>query len=256
MSYSRPQYPVLLFLLCFSSLASAQETLEGYFQLRGGLGAGWLSSEEATLGVSGYENDKLEESNELGLVATLGAGRVFLLSDEDEDWRWFPALVASLDGAYQFETTLSGDAVMYGDPDYDNYQYHADIENLNLMFNLTLAIAEYQRWTTFVIGGIGTAWTWVEYSDKEKSDIPIDSRIELESETNTTFAWQGGVGIGYEIMPELDVTLTYLYSDFGNVLTSSDLQHRDADDDNIRITAAELDLTQQTLMLGFTWNIL
>jgi opacity protein-like surface antigen len=248
MRYPYQKYTALLLPFIFTSTAFAEYEAypEGYFQLRGGAGMGWLSADDAELDTSEGETDNVEFDDGDGVVATFGVGYVFPLTQEYDDLRWFPAAVASIDGAYQFETDFSGDVKGNGDLDQDNDQNTTNIETLNVMFNITAPIVEYQRWTFFVIGGMGSAWTWVDYED---------SRIELDRETNTTFAYQGGAGVGFELMPELDLNLTYLYTNLGSVNTSSDHKH-DADDEDIDITAAEFELSQQSLILGLTWNFI
>ena len=159
---------------------------------------------------------------------------MFPLTQEQGDFRWFPAITASVDGTYQFETQLEGDLTK------DHFDNHAHIENLTLMYNITFAIAEYQRWTVFILGGVGVAWTWVDYKD---------NKIELEQQETSTFAIQGGGGVGYELIPELDLTLTYLYADLGHVNTSEK-------DPELSKNEAEFDLRQQSVLLGLTWNFI
>jgi opacity protein-like surface antigen len=247
---------LLLPLVCSSALADWDGFEEGYFKLKGSAGITQLSAENAHLGVDrgmGEEVDTVTFNDEDAAMVALGVGYVFLLTDEDEDFRWFPAVVPSIDGSYQFEKHFSGDVYMWGDPALDNFNNNTHVENFNLMFNVTLAVAEYQRWTAFVLGGIGAAWTWVGYDGQPKAGSPPESELQLHTKTNTTFAFQGGAGIGFELMPELDLTLTYLFTDLGNVETSDSVKNSNA---NQTISPANFDLQQQSLLLGLEWNFI
>lgn len=248
------------FLITSLSLSSftamAGDWDEGYFKIKASGGVAWLDGDEANLGVTEIETDTITfATSDVAGVAALGVGYAFILTDEDDDFRWFPAIVASLDGAYQFETDFNGDVYQFENADMNNYTNNTSVENFNLMFDLTLALAEYQRWTIFAIGGIGAAWTTVQYDDTAKADIP-PSGIDLSSHTSSNFAFQFGGGLGFEIMPELDLTLTYLYTDLGDVSTGDSVNATEGNNPNISITPADFDLQQQSLLLGLEWNFI
>ncbi|MGA2655302.1 MAG: hypothetical protein ABSF18_04920 [Gammaproteobacteria bacterium] len=232
--------PVLLSsTLVLSANAFAYEEIieDGYAQFRIGGGVTWLHGEGSEIGITSTSSNGMEftevdtltesTSDHVTALGTIGVGYVIPFDpDSDEDFIWFPGMIISLDATYQFETELTGDVYGYRDPNYDDFTYVYGIQNTNLLANLTLGIAEYERWTLFAIGGLGIAWTWVEYTETPK--VGVNGFItELDSHANTTFAWQAGGGVGFEIMPELDVTLTYLYTDLDKVQTSSNLKTED-----------------------------
>ncbi|MGA2655185.1 MAG: outer membrane beta-barrel protein [Gammaproteobacteria bacterium] len=248
--------------IIFSALLLALYTLpvfaDNYWQIRAGAGVGLLFTDETTLGVTAHEtNDTLTEGDAgSNVIATVGLGYVIPFECEDcDDWQFFPGIIISLDGSYQPKTNVTGDVWIYSDPAFDLYDYRASFENTNLMGNVTLGLLEYQRFTVFLQGGLGIAWTDVGYYDTPKPGV-TQGNLALESQQNTTFAWQGGAGIGYALIPELDLTLTYLYTDLGTVETSSQFKSENNFGGTVVVDPAEFELHQQSLVLGVQWNFL
>lgn len=253
--------------LILSANAFADDEIfdEGYAQFRIGGGVTWLQAKDSNIGITsktyGFtEVDTLtsSSSDHAGAVATIGAGYVlpFEKDDPDEEFLYLPGLIVSIDATYQFENDLTGDVYDYGDPEFDNYNYTYGIQNTNLLANFTLGLLEYERWTLFGIAGLGIAWTWVEYSETPKPGVP-KGNLTLDTGSQTTFAWQGGGGIGYELFPELDLTLTYLYTDLGKVETSSNIvSENNLNGDSYISTTPAFDLHEQSVVLGLQWNFL
>jgi len=174
-----------------------------------------LSPDDAHLGLSNNETDIAHFNTEDAPVVTLGVGYElpFHEHEEDNEITFLPAMTASIDGTYQFETQFSGDVWMNESPVLNNLNNRTEIENFNAMFNLALDLARYQRFSLFILGGLGAAWSTVEYKDEPKPNTQPDSGIALASETTTTFAWQGGGGLKYDLMEcDLAFTLTYLFT--------------------------------------------
>lgn len=263
-----------LFLLIptfiFSANAFAYEEFfeDGYAQFRIGGGISWLHAEGSEIATTSTFNsgnftevDSLTSSTSDNATAlgTIGVGYVVPFdTDSDEKLIWFPGMMISLDATYQFESDLTGDVYGYRDPAFDDFNYTYGIQNTNLLANFTLGLAEYERWTVFAVGGLGIAWTWVDYMESPKPGVDAGIVTQTDTHANTTFAWQVGGGFGYEVMPELDVTLTYLYTDLGKVESSSNLTSQDDfNGTNPHIsTAPEFDLNQQSVVLALQWNFL
>ncbi len=255
-----PTLSIVPFLYSVNAFAGWEAFEEGYSQLRIGTGATWLSAEETTVTLQPYNQiDTLtsSDSTDAAGITTMGYGYVFPFDcdDCDEDWRFFPGMIVSLDGTYQFETQLTGDVLLYGASNLNYYDYEYGIENLNVLANLTLGLVEYQRWTIFALGGLGVAWTWVDYEEIPKPGVD-GGNLTLKEESNTTFAWQAGGGIGFEVIPELDLTLTYLYTDLGDVETSSTITGSNGASSMEISDPANFGLSQQTVLLSAQWNFI
>lgn len=255
-------------LLSANAFAFEEMFEDGYAQVRVGGGVTWLHAESSEIGTTSTfgsgtitEVDSLTSSTSDNATAlgTIGVGYVVPFdTDSDEAFRWFPGMMFSLDATYQFDSDLTGDVYGYRDPALDDFNYTYGIQNTNLLANFTLGLAEYERWTVFAVGGLGIAWVWVDYMEYPKPGVDAGIITQTDTHANTSFAWQVGAGFGYEVMPELDVTLTYLYTDLDKVQASSNLtSENDYNGTNPQIsTAPEFDLSQQSVVLALQWNFL
>lgn len=264
MQFKKIPHLLMVFPLIYSAnvLADDDSFADGYAQFRIGGGVTWLNAQESTIGITSapfVEVDTLtsSDSDHVAALGTIGIGYVIPFdTDSDEEVKWLPGMILSVDGTYQFESELSGEVYQFSDPAFSNYNYQYGIQNANLLANLTLGLVEYQRWTLFAIGGLGAAWTWIEYQETTNPG-ETQGNLTLDTGSNTTFAWQAGGGLGYEILPELDATLTYLYTDLGKVQTSSTISSQNLFNGTPYIsTTPEFDLSEQSVVLSLQWNFI
>ncbi|MGA2654453.1 MAG: outer membrane beta-barrel protein, partial [Gammaproteobacteria bacterium] len=201
-----------------SSIASAEsfDWDEGYFELKGAVGPTWLQAHATDVQLSPYEILHTNFDNLSAFNATLGVAYALPLLEENDDFSWLPFVKASIDVAHQFEQTFSGDITQVGwTSEWDN---QTKIENTNLMFNLSLGLLQYDDLSVFILGGVGAAWTQVTYNAENGS---VDTKdVHLGEQNTTTFASQGGAGLGYLIAPDLNLTGTWLYTHIGDIKVS------------------------------------
>lgn len=245
---------VLFFLSPLLRAESAfQEALQnGHLELKGSIGGGWLSADDTSLHVTNTETDRLTFDNADAVFASLGLAYAYPLNYRFwETWRWFPEITASFDITEQFETTLDGDVDLYGaDYIFAGYDSKTDVSNTNLMVNLSLDVLKHKEFSFFVIGGIGAAWTDISYAETPDPGV-VRGNISLDSKSCVTFAIQVGGGIGYQLAPDLNATLTYLYTDLGSPQTGdmgkiNGIPHPD-------VEPITINLIQQSILLGLEY---
>lgn len=218
------------------------------WQLRGSGGITQMSAGETHLIIPGVETSTINFDDEDAAIVSAGIGYVYPLNcddDCDDAFYWFPRVTAGIDGTYQFMKEFSPEISL----DNTSTEDHADameVQSATAMFNLTLDVFKLQRLSLFAIGGAGVAWTWTEWHHAAGIDL------NLENEESDSFAFQFGGGLGFELIPTLDLTLTYLYTDLGNTQLINNAEENNSD---IDVDAAEIYFRQQSILLGLQWDL-
>jgi opacity protein-like surface antigen len=251
MSYRLLSYFALFLSLLFPSLVQADSSdfKKGYFELKGAVGYTRLFAEDADMQITSVETDEITFDDQNAVSASLGVAYAIPFNTK-KAFTWWPFIKGSVDVTHQFKETFSGDVSV---PDSDAVWHNrTEINNTTLMFNLNLGVLRYKEFSTFILGGIGPAWTEVTYKDSPKTGSPPG--MSLDSHSNTTFAAQGGAGVGYLITPQLNLTLTWLYTHLGDVETAED-----GDIPNISgldLEPAKFGLSEQSVFLGLEWRFI
>jgi opacity protein-like surface antigen len=112
-----------------------------------------------------------------------------------------------------FELNFGGPGVLTAD---------GDLEALSGMANLFYDFAIGDRWSIYIGGGVGAAYTTVE--------------VEDETENDTVLAFQGMVGVGYAMSDDLTLTVGY------RAFTTDDYEFDEVDVDGALYHTAEIGL--------------
>jgi len=177
------------------------------------------------LRVTNSEVDKLVQTNNdwNTFAAQLGIGYLYYLNgaqEYSENLQWFPWVEPEINGYYLGQSTIKGAVWRFGSPVFNDMTYRMPFESTRLMFDTALTIASKKQYSLFVIGGIGGAWNRVGYSDSDNIGLPCASQnLGLNSNTNSSFAWEVGAGLAYALNNRIALSLEYLYTDLGNAST-------------------------------------
>lgn len=141
-----------------------------------------------------------------------------------------------------FNTTDSGDAYQYGYNSMANYRYNANFQTARLLANSEFDfISPWDTVFPYLQFSMGGARINADYSD-----TPIDGSLGggqvLHKKTNYNFTYAVGAGVKYLIIPNFQVSVSYLYTNFGVV---------EFEDDRL-----EDRLVSSSGLLGFTYLFL
>lgn len=198
----------------------------GYFDV---IGAGSLSqirADDATLGVTSDEFDRLVSDNDNNWKywgGQLGVGYVYYIKDAKRfscGTQWFPSIEPQVN-IYYTDGRVEGDVLRFGSGDFNELNFKATAHSTRLMADAALTVVSRANLSLFVIGGLGEASTKVKYSDSVNDDVTCDLQgISLASKTNSNFAWEVGAGVTYAYNYRIGVSAEYLYTDLGKLRTS------------------------------------
>ena len=204
----------------------AGEPRRGYFEL---IGAGSLSAVDAgdgLLGVTSSETDTLVQTNENDWNSwggQFGVGYVYFRANAQkyaERTQWFPMIEPEVN-VYYNRYQNKGDVYRFGSPTYNELTYNMSINSTRLMLDGALTVVSKRQWSTYVIGGIGNAWSRVKYSDSDKSGDPcVLANLSLNGHDSSRFVWEVGAGEAYDVTDKVRISFQYLYTDFGHITTS------------------------------------
>ncbi|MBD5405502.1 porin family protein [bacterium] len=82
---------------------------------------------------------------------------------------------------------------------------------MSLMLNGYYDIATGTKWTPYVNLGIGMSKQTIKYKGVDLED----DEVETGKASDTTFTWQAGLGVSYEVANNLSVDAGYRYVDYG-----------------------------------------
>lgn len=92
----------------------------------------------------------------------------------------------------------------------------ADIKSLVGLLNIYYDIGHYNVFTPYVGGGVGFSNNKVESTALTLGGTGIGN---IDSHTNTSFAWQFGAGTAVDITPSIALDIGYRYVDMGTAQT-------------------------------------
>lgn len=203
-----------------------ESTTANHFNMIGAIGVASLNAGDGSLGVTSSETDKLVQTNKNQwdtVAAQIGFGYVYYfhkyqpLSDQTQ---WFTAIEPQINGYYLGQTNINGDVWRFEDPRFNDMTYQMPIESYRLMLDGALTVVARKQYSLYVKGGIGNAWNRVGYSDADRDSLPCAEQfLNLNSTTQSNFAWEAGAGLVYKMNNRASFSLEYLYTDLGNVKT-------------------------------------
>jgi opacity protein-like surface antigen len=207
----------------------------GHFEVIGGLGGAQLDTGNSELGVTQSETDKLVQTNTNTWntwVGQFGLGYIFYLGTTFRDFdqvQWFPFLEPELNLEQLSNNNITGDVWRFNSPAFNDLTFNTSLNSTRLMADAALTIASYKHFSIYAIGGIGSAWNRLKYSDTDNSGSGSgdtggpcsDQRLSLNHNTSTHFAWETGVGLTYAFNNRIGLSVEYQYVNLGNATTSA-----------------------------------
>lgn len=199
-----------------------------HFEILGAVGVANLRADDGYIGVTSSENARLVQTNQNDwdtFTGQIGIGYVYYFPGKlpySENTQWFPAIEPEVNGYYIAKNTLTGDVWRFGNSNWNDMTFRMPIQSTRVMFDTALTIVSKKQYSLYAIGGIGTAWNRVSYSDADRNGIPCaDQSLNLRSDTHSNFAWEAGAGLSYAFNNRISVSLEYLYTDLGKASSSA-----------------------------------
>ncbi|MBA2657133.1 MAG: porin family protein [Tatlockia sp.] len=198
------------------------------WEIIGALGIANLRTGNSLLVVTSDEIDKLVQTNKNRwntFAAQLGFGYFYYLSETrgySEQAQWFPTLEPQINVYYlNSRQGIQGQVKLFEDATSTQISFKAPISSTRLMFDTALTVVTKNRFSLYAIGGIGSAWNRMRYSDADLvNEDPCFNGLNLDSNTHSNFAWEVGAGLMTKINNRLSVNLQYLYADLGKASSS------------------------------------
>ncbi len=197
-----------------------EDQLEGGLQL---LIAGGISSidQDGTFNPTSDETDSLVQNEEDWnfWTAKVGIGYEFLIdldddSEDEDDFRWLPNVIPQVNLYYLDGDEIDGHVLRFEESNQADYTM--DYSSARLMFDLAVTFASMQGFSIYGIGGLGISWNDTDFSTTPTSDL-LPYGFELDSDATTSFAYEFGIGLGYDITDDIGISLEYLYASLGDV---------------------------------------
>lgn len=195
------------------------------------IGAGGIANVDAGhsyLGVTSSETDELVQTNEddwKTAVEQAGIGFVYYFPNKQRFsccTQWFPSIEPELN-YYHSSFHINGDVYRFSDPAFNEFSYKSTIETSRLMLDAALTVVSKGEYSLFVIGGIGEARHKVSYHDSGSVNDPCNlAALRLSDRNQSNYVWEAGAGVAYAFNNRFNLSLEYLYTNFGKLkLTSS-----------------------------------
>lgn len=204
------------------------EKMRNHFDIIGAVGIAGLNSGNSELGVTSSETDKLVQtsSNNWNIFEVqLGGGYVYYFRDispYSDQTQWFPSIEPELNIYHLSNHNIKGDVWRFDSPDFNDLTYVIPFDSTRLMFDAALTVVSRKQLSLYVIGGLGSAWNRLGYSDTDKDSSSCDNEgLNLDSNTHSNFAWEAGVGLTYAFNEHVGLSVEYLYTNLGSGETSA-----------------------------------
>ncbi|GEM_PF-2465505 len=232
------------------------EKARDHFEIIGALGAAKLNAGNSQLGITSSETDTLVQTNAnnwTSYAGQLGAGYVHYFRDAQQysdHVQWFPSIEPQLNFYPLISNSIDGNVWRFDSPDFIQLTYDIPVRSFRLMVDGALTVASYKQLSLYAKGGIGNAWNRIGYSDKDNDpSAPCqDQRLNLNTKTNSHFAWEAGAGLTFAVNERVGISVEYLYADLGKVRTSGS---GDVGTISLPIIApAQFKLKTQTALIG------
>ena len=188
-----------------------------------GLGVGaqftsWRSDMRINNGsVASAPYDRFSMTNNNGPVLAVSTGRRW----KNEDV-WFPAYSLGIFWQYFFKTSISGQIEQYSLPEFTNYNYHLHETTNILLASAKINLFQYRMFSPFIHGGIGGALSHISnYIENAKAGIIPRVSPGFRNANSCEFAFNIGVGIDLQLMPQSFFSVGYIFQDIGPISSST-----------------------------------
>ena len=163
----------------------------------------------------------------------------------DNQFSYLRDVIVGLDVIF-FDTTQTGDVYLFQDPMLSEYTYRLKYKTARLMVNTEIGVATpWERLYPYFQASFGDARVSAGYHDYIKPQFGEGLEIRVEPQTTYRFTYSVGAGMKFLITPDLQLSLSYLYTDFGTVSTINSFI-----DESVNVNPVRMRLRTSTGMLG------
>lgn len=199
------------FLFIFSGSVSAQSAPSPLY-LR--VDAGYAWSKDANIRDNGQwvicanePCDRPSTLNDIGDSYVLGAGVGYRVNSNIR-----AELAAGYRGGFELDEADSG---------VPPTTFKGKIRSLSLMLNGYYDFDVAGPWKPYVTAGVGVArnkFRTISATNPAAATLPaLFSNFQLEGDTDTSFAWTLGFGVGYSVGSGMTLDIGYRYADLGDL---------------------------------------
>lgn len=160
-----------------------------------------------------YNYDQFSIINNSGALIAASAGRLWQNNND-----WFPSYSLSIFWQYFFKTQLNGQIMQYSLPQFTNYNYHLDFTSNLLLVSGKMNLFKLGRFSPFINGGIGSAFNYIS-NYHETALLGVTPRVSpgFKNANTNEFAYNIGAGLDVRLLPQLILSLGYIYQDLGPI---------------------------------------
>lgn len=209
---------VLIFLLGMSvaTAHAKKSSMFSDFEISAAGGVNWLNTDNTHLVVSPFETD----SDRVDSTTTDGAWKAgigyYLFEQKLHQRKFINHLLLELN-VYGTSNTIDGKVWQYELPQFYNYDFSAPLSSTRLMLDFKPSLVTWNRFTPYLIVGIGATWNTASYKETALDGIDPSSALSLSDNTQTQLAWDLGAGINVAVTDQVSITAEYIYAFLGNV---------------------------------------
>lgn len=241
----------LLVLSTTAVLAENNNQLENNFDLS--IMAGFTSlDQDGNYNYSSAQTDSLiQDGNDWGSwTIAIGVGYDYPLQEPnpENEVDWFPTVTPQLNLYYLHGGDIDGDVYLYQQPSLNLASYTSEFHSTRLMLDIDLTVFEIEEFSVFALGGLGVAFNSTGLN--VMYDNPAFTDFSLESTSTTSFAYEFGAGMAYDITDDWGVYLEYLYANLGDANVNGTSNAGD-----VFISDSDIEMTSQSIILGMTFAI-
>lgn len=160
-----------------------------------------------------FDHDRYSISNNNGGVIAASIGRHW----QNNNF-WLPSYSLGLFWQYFFKTHIHGEITQYSLPEFTNYNYNLDFVSKLLLASGKINLFQYRIFSPYINGGIGSSFNNVSnYCEKAFSGVTPRVSPEFRDSNISEFAYNLGAGIDIQVLPQLILSVGYLYQDLGPI---------------------------------------
>ncbi|HHF7366579.1 TPA: outer membrane protein [Legionella bozemanae] len=160
-----------------------------------------------------FNRDRYSITNDNGGLIAASVGRRW----QNNNF-WLPSYSLSLFWQHFFKMHIRGEITLYSLPEFTNYNYNLDFVSNLLLASGQINLFQYGIVSPYINGGIGSSFNHVSnYSEEAFSGVTPRVSPGFRGSNTSEFAYNVGVGIDMHILPQLMLSVGYLYQDLGPI---------------------------------------
>jgi opacity protein-like surface antigen len=160
-----------------------------------------------------YNSDQFSTRSSTEALLSAEAGYYW-----QRDAKYLPSYALSAYYNHLFTSNIGRQITQYSITNFQNYNYNWDVSSDVVLALAKLNLVQYRQFSPFFNVGIGAAFNHA--SNYNETALPgIVPRISpaFSNNTSSSFAYNLGAGIDWQICPQLIVSLAYEFEDLGSV---------------------------------------